>query len=58
MTTLVTKQINGKDEVTTMTIENDTIHVKYPNGLLVVTFAELEEALALHESKILTKSKS
>lgn len=55
MTTLVTKQINGKDEITIMTIEDDTIQVKYPNGILVITFAELEEALALHESKILAK---
>ena len=54
MTTLVTKQVNSKDELAIMTIEDDTIQVRYPNGVLVVTLAELERALQLHENKILS----
>jgi uncharacterized pyridoxamine 5'-phosphate oxidase family protein len=54
MTTLVTKQINSNDETTIMTIEDDTIHVRYSGGIFVVTLAELEKALELHQSKILS----
>jgi hypothetical protein len=54
MTTFVKKQVNGNEELTIVTIENDTIQIRYPSGAMVITLEELEKALALHQSKIIT----